>query len=196
MTCKTVPWFSHARICSLQSWTFMPSSKPAASVEEHIQASEEVEMVIEPNTLKPETENLREDGELPSLNPTKTFVNEVTITPIKVSGIEHSKRLSLISKSMPSPLSKGKSAKSPSFRKYEEELDLMVSDSEMDEPPETDEVTGSGGIKVIDDSWMACGLREYRLILTREVNSGDGLMKLEAKVYLRRYAVFVAMLNM
>ncbi|KVH98332.1 THO complex subunit 5B [Cynara cardunculus var. scolymus] len=184
LTCRTVPWFSHVRLCSLQSWTVKPPPKPAASVGEQIQVSQEVDMVVEPDTLKAEIENIREDGELPSLNPATTIVNEITTTPVKGSGIEHSKRLALITKSMASPMSKGKS---PSFRKHDEDLDLMLlSDSEVDEPPqtepETDEISGTGNLKVIDNSWMSCGVREYRLLLTRKVYSGDGLMKLEAKI--------------
>lgn len=187
LTFQTVPWFSHTRVCSLQSWTIKPLANPsAAAIEEQIQAPQQAETVGEPDTSKPETENIREDGELPSLNPA-TIANEIsqiTITPLKGSGIEHSKRLSLITKSMASPMSKGKS---PSFRRLDEELDLMVSDSEVDEPPqtepETDEVMVPRGIKVIDDTWIACGTREYRLLLTRKVNNGDGYMKLEAKVY-------------
>ncbi|XP_023728481.1 THO complex subunit 5A [Lactuca sativa] len=186
LTFQTVPWFSHTRVCSLQSWTIKPLANPsAAAIEEQIQAPQQAETVGEPDTSKPETENIREDGELPSLNPA-TIANEIsqiTITPLKGSGIEHSKRLSLITKSMASPMSKGKS---PSFRRLDEELDLMVSDSEVDEPPqtepETDEVMVPRGIKVIDDTWIACGTREYRLLLTRKVNNGDGYMKLEAKI--------------
>ncbi|KAI3807210.1 hypothetical protein L1987_23135 [Smallanthus sonchifolius] len=183
LTCQTVPWFSHARLCSLQSWTFMPSHKPTAPVEEQVQAQQEVEMVGGPDTSKAEMENIREDGELPSLNPAATVVKEITVTPLKVSGNEHSKRLALITKSMASPMSKGKS---PSSRKLDEDLDLMlVSDSEVDEPPQTEPVavpSGSGGIKVIDNSWIAYGVRDYCLILTRKDNSGDGYMKLEAKI--------------
>lgn len=187
LTCQTVPWFSHARLCSLQSWTIMPSLKSAASIEEQVQAPQEVDMVGEPDTSKAEIENAREDGELPSLNPSANVGKEITITPIKASGIEHSKRLALITKSVASPLSKGKSAKSPSFRKHDEDLDLMVfSDSEVDEPTqiesETDEAMGTGNLKVTDNSWITCGVREYRLLLTRRVNSGDEYMKLEAKV--------------
>ncbi|KAI7735044.1 hypothetical protein M8C21_017148 [Ambrosia artemisiifolia] len=183
LTCQTVPWFSHARLCSLQSWTVMPSNKPTAPVEEQNQARQEVEMVGGPDTSRAEIESIREDGELPSLNPAATVANETTVTPLKISGIEHSKRLALITKSVASPMSKGKS---PSSRKLDEDLDLMlVSDSEVDEPPQTEPdtvLTGSGGIQVNDNSWIACGVQDYRLILTRKADSGDGYIKLEAKI--------------
>ncbi|KAK9073362.1 hypothetical protein SSX86_007686 [Deinandra increscens subsp. villosa] len=183
LTCQTVPWFSHARLCSLQSWTVMSSHKATTTIEEQIQTPQEVEMVGGPDTSKAEIENIREDGELPSLNPAATVVNGITVKPLKVSGIEHSKRLALITKSVASPMSKGKS---PSFRKLDDDLDLMlVSDSEVDEPPQTESetaLTGSGGIKVIDNSWIFCGVRDYCLILTRKINSSDGYMKLEAKI--------------
>nr|XP_043636399.1 THO complex subunit 5B-like [Erigeron canadensis] len=186
LACQTVPWFSHARLCSLQSWTFISSSKPAASIEEQIQAPREIEMVGEPDIAKTGLENAREDGELPSLNPSATVVNEITLTPLKISGMEHSKRLAFITKSVSSPMSKGKSTKSPSFRKTDEDLDLMVLyESEVDEPSqieETDVLTGTENVKLIDNSWIACGVREYRLLLARKVINGDGYMKLEAKV--------------
>lgn len=53
----------------------------------------------------------------------------------------------------------------------------------MDEPTETDEATGTEEIKVVDNSWITCGVREYSLFLTRK-DSGYGHLKLEAKVYL------------
>ncbi|KAI3513107.1 hypothetical protein L1887_20433 [Cichorium endivia] len=181
LTCKTVPWFSHARQCNLQRWTITPLTNRTPSIEEQIQAPQEVNTVGEPDTSKSEIENIREDGELPSLNPA-TIANEIsqiTITPLRGSGIEHSKRLTLITKSMASPMSKGKS---PSFRKFDEDLvDLMISDSEVDEPAQTEPDTDEG-IKVIDNTWMERGTREYRLLLTRKVNSSDGYMKLEAKI--------------
>ncbi|GKD41671.1 hypothetical protein Tco_1261878, partial [Tanacetum coccineum] len=152
------------------------------SIEENIQAPQEVEMVNEPDTSKVEIENNREDGELPSLNPVVTIVKDITITPLKESGIEHLRRLALITKFVASRRSKGKPVKLPSFKKHDEDLDLMlVSDSEVDEPTD-DEATGSEEIKVVDNSWITCGIREYSLLLTRKVNSGYGHMKLEAKI--------------
>ena len=177
LTSQTVPWYSHARVCNLQSWTILPSSKPSVSIEEQTQPPQQIESVTEEQTSKPE---IREDGELPSLNPL-TITNEIsqiTVTPLKGSGIEHSKRLSFITKSMASPMSKGKS---PSFRKIEEDLDLMVSDSENDDLAQTEPDTDEG-INVINNMWVACGTREYRLVLTRKANNGDGYMKLDAKV--------------
>ncbi|KAD6119128.1 hypothetical protein E3N88_10399 [Mikania micrantha] len=184
LTCQTVPWFSHACMCSLQSWTIMPSHKPIAPIEEQIQAQQEVEIASGPDTSKvAEMENIREDGELPSLNPAATSVNEITLTPLKVSGIEHSKRLALITKSLASPMSKGKS---PSSRKLDEDLDsMLMSDSEVDVPLQTESetaLTGNGGIMVIDNSWIACGVRDYCVVLTCKVGGGDGYMKLEAKI--------------
>ncbi|XP_076912835.1 THO complex subunit 5A [Bidens hawaiensis] len=188
LTCQAVPWFSHTRQCSLQSWTIIPLHKPTAPIEEQNQTQQEVNTVggpgPGPDTSKPETENITEDGELPSLNPTTVIGKEITITPLKVSGTEHSKRLALITKSVGSPMSKGKS---PSSRRLDDEFDLMmsVSDSEVDEPQQTEPetvLTETGGIKVIDNSWIACGVRDYCLILTRNLNNSDGLLKLKAKI--------------
>ncbi|GJX08463.1 THO complex subunit 5B [Tanacetum coccineum] len=182
LNCITVLWFSYDRLCNLQSWTIMLSHKATTSIEENIQAPQEVEMVNEPDTSKVEIENNREDGELPSLNPVTTIVKDIIITPLKESGIEHSRRLALITKFVASPRSKGKSVKLPSFRKHDDDLDLMlVFDSEVDKPTETDEATWSEEIKVVDNSWITCGIQEYSLLLTRKVNSGYGHMNLEAK---------------
>ncbi|GJT69642.1 hypothetical protein Tco_1028928 [Tanacetum coccineum] len=46
-----------------------------------------------------------------------------------------------------------------------------------------DEATGSEEIKVVDNSWIICEIREYGLLLTGKVNSGYGHMNLEAKVF-------------
>ncbi|GJU00159.1 hypothetical protein Tco_1110497 [Tanacetum coccineum] len=114
-----------------------------------LKSLQEVEMVNEPDTLKAEIENNREDGELPSLNHAMTTAKDITITPFKESGIKHSRRLALITKSVASPRNKGKSVKLPSFRKHDEDLDLfLVSDSEVDEPTENDEATRSEEIKI------------------------------------------------
>ncbi|GKD32485.1 hypothetical protein Tco_1247994 [Tanacetum coccineum] len=182
---KTVLWFSHDRLRNLQSWIVMPSHKATTSIEENIQAPQEVEMVNEPDTSKAEIENNKEDVKLPSLNLFTTIVKDIIITPLKESGIAHSRCLALITKFVASPRSKGKSVKLPSFRKHDDDLDLMlVSNNEVDEPTKTDEATGSEEIKVVDNSWITCGIREYSLLLTRKVNSGYGHMNLEAKVYL------------
>ncbi|GKD89707.1 hypothetical protein Tco_1365214 [Tanacetum coccineum] len=61
----------------MNSWTVTPSHKATTSIEENIQAQQEVEMVNEPDTSKVEIENNREDGELPSLNPVTTIVKDV-----------------------------------------------------------------------------------------------------------------------
>nr|GEX81965.1 hypothetical protein [Tanacetum cinerariifolium] len=182
LNCKTIPWFSHDRLRNLQSWIVMPSHKATTSIEENIQAPQEVEMANEPHTSKVEIENIKEDVELPSLNLAATIVKDIIITPLKESRIDHSRRLALITKFVASPRSKRKSVKLPSFRKHVDDLDLMlISDSKVDEPTETDEATGSEEIKVVDNSWITCGIREYNLLLTRKVNSGYGHMNLEAK---------------
>lgn len=124
-----------------------------------------------------------EDGELPSLTPVAAVVNNINLlTPHKGSDIEHSRRLSLITKSVVSPMSKGKS---PSFKKHEEDLDLMVvSDSELDESAQIEvETEKSPGVGVmVDNSWIDCGIQDFRLLLTRKLASVGDEYKLEAKV--------------
>nr|GEY95339.1 hypothetical protein [Tanacetum cinerariifolium] len=130
----------------------MPSHKATTSIEENIQAPQEVKMVNKPDISKAEIENNKEDVELPSLNLVATITKDIIITPLKESGIEHSRRLALIT-------------------------------NEVDEPTETDEATGSEEIKVADNSWITCGIREYGLLLTRKVNSGYGHINLEANLH-------------
>ncbi|GJT82012.1 hypothetical protein Tco_1056354, partial [Tanacetum coccineum] len=147
-----------------------------------MQRRRKLNLIGRKNTYYQEIENNKEDVKLPSLNLFTTIVKDIIITPLKESGIEHSRCLALITKFVASPRSKGKSVKLPSFRNHDDDLDLMlVSNNEVDEPTETDEATGSKEIKVVDNSWITCGIREYSLLLTRKVNSGYGHMNLEAK---------------
>lgn len=48
LTCRTVPWASHTRLCSLHSWTIGPPRKQTSSLPvtdtEQVQVSPEIEM--------------------------------------------------------------------------------------------------------------------------------------------------------
>lgn len=188
LTHKCVSWALHTPLCSLHSWSPVGPSPNQASVlatidTEQVQAPPEIDMDERHDTSKEEVENIREDGELP-LVPAATLGNDVKLTPSKGSDLEHSRRLALISKSVSSPISKGRS---PSFKKLDDYLDLMLdSDGELVEPsqvePETESGPAIGGLEMVDNSWVDCGVQEYCLVLTRKVDNGERNMKLEAKV--------------
>ncbi|KAM7521007.1 hypothetical protein LguiB_019969 [Lonicera macranthoides] len=188
LTYKSVSWALHTPLCSLHSWSPVGPSPNQGSVlgtidTEHVQAPPEIDMDERPDTSKEEVENIREDGELP-LVPAATLGNDVKLTPSKGSDLEHSRRLTLISKSVGSPISKGKS---PSFKKLDDDLDLILdSDGELDKPlqvePETESGRTIGGLEMVDNSWVDYGVQEYCLVLTRKVDNGERSTKLEAKI--------------
>lgn len=133
-----------------------------------------------------EVETLREDGELPSLLQVSTVVSDVKLTPSKGSDLEHSKRLSLITKSMDSPIGMPKSL---SLKKIDEDLDILLdSESDMDEPAQIQQEIGNaagiGSYEMVEreDSWADYGVQEYSLVLTRTMDDNKRNMKLEAKV--------------
>ncbi|KAL3634213.1 hypothetical protein CASFOL_021267 [Castilleja foliolosa] len=185
LTYESVPWASYTPKCNLYAWSIAStsnstSSLPVAELEKE-QGSVSVDSDRKFWGSKDETETTKEDGELPSL--VATNVNDVKLlTPSKGSEHEHSERLSLISKSIISPMTKGKS---PSFKKQEEEVDFMLdSDNELDEPVQIEEVSdyALGGHAMIDDSWVYTGIQEYSLVLIRKLDDDARIMKLEAKI--------------
>ncbi|KAL0314857.1 UNVERIFIED_CONTAM: THO complex subunitB [Sesamum angustifolium] len=187
-TCESVPWASYTPQCNLHGWLSMTSagnsttSLPLVDAEQS-QAPTSINADRNSGRSK-EMETMTEDGELPSLVPVANGVNDVGLTPTKGSELENSRRLSLISKSIMSPINKGKS---PSFKKPEEDVDLMLeSDNELDEPVKVEETSDSasplGELAFVDNSWADCGVQEYSLVLTRRLDNDDRIMKLEAKI--------------
>lgn len=188
LTCESVPWASHTPLCSLHGWSPIglspnhASSLPVVDVEQG-QGPSDMDMDGRSGTSREEVENAREDGELPSLVPVSAVVNDVKLTP-KGSDLEHSKRLSLISKSMVSPIGM---AKSQSFRKNYEDSELLLdSESDLDEPVQIDQETENtaliGRYEMVGNSWADYGVQEYSLVLTRTVDNNKTNMKLEAKI--------------
>ncbi|KAI3460226.1 hypothetical protein Pfo_016889 [Paulownia fortunei] len=188
LTCESVPWASHAPRCNLHGWLSMTSagnrttSLPVSDVEQG-QGPASLDADRKIRVSKEEMETTKEDGELPSLVPVASGVDDVKLTPSKGSELEHSGRLSLISKSITSPITKGKS---PSFKKQEEDVDLMLeSENELDEPIQvetSDNASRLGGPAMIENSWADCGTREYSLVLIGKLNNDERNMKLEAKI--------------
>lgn len=188
VTCKSVPWASHTPLCSLHSWSQVGTLTDLASSltvteADQVKVPPEVDVEGKTDTSKEEVEN-REDGELPALITAGPVESDTTRTPSKGSDNERSRRLALISKSVVSPISKGKSL---SFRKNDEDLDLMLdSGSELDEPEHVEQETETTprikGCEVVDYSWVECGVQEFHFVLNRIMEIGDKSMKLNAKV--------------
>ncbi|KAK4381406.1 THO complex subunitB [Sesamum angolense] len=162
-TCESVPWASYTPQCNLHGWLSMTSagnsttSLPLVDAE-HSQGPSSADRN---SGRSKEMETTTEDGELPSLVPVANGVTDVGLNPTKGSELENSRRLSLISKSIMSPINKGKS---PSFKKPEEDVDLMLeSDNELDEPVKVEETSDSasplGDLAFVDNSWADCGFK-------------------------------------
>jgi len=191
LTFESVPWALHTPLCSLHSWSPLgptPNSASALPVVDVEQGEGPLvtDMDGRPGASRDEVENLREDGELPSLVPVSTIVSDLRLTPSKGSDLEHSKRLSLITKSMDSPIGMPKSL---SFKKTDEDLDIMLdSESDMDEPAQIQQeignATGIGSYEMVEleNSWADYAVQEYCLVLTRTLDDNKRNVKLEAKI--------------
>ncbi|XVE55890.1 hypothetical protein DITRI_Ditri03aG0193500 [Diplodiscus trichospermus] len=187
LNCRSVPWALHTPLCSLLSWSSVgakaneASSQPATSTEP-VQEPLDVDMDGRSGMSKEEPESLREDGELPSLLSIPSVTNDAELTPLKGSSLNHSKQLALISKSILSPVSKGKS---PSFKKHDDDTDFMLeTDSDLDEPTETETENSASTqcYEIAEKSWVDYGIKEFILLLTRKMDTSGRNMKLEAKV--------------
>ncbi|KAK4428977.1 THO complex subunitB [Sesamum alatum] len=153
-TCENVPWASYTPRCNLHGWLSMASAGNST-------------------TSLPLADVEQSQGPT-SINADRNSGSE----------LENSRRLSLISKSIISPITKGKS---PSFKKPEEDVDLMLeSDNELDEPVKMEETSDNasplGEVTFVDNSWADCGVQEYSLVLNRRLDNDERIMKLEAKI--------------
>ncbi|CAI9763634.1 unnamed protein product [Fraxinus pennsylvanica] len=189
LSCESVPWASRTPHCSLQSWSRMTA---AASNKSSSLLLTNVEQVQDPLGIdadgksgisREDVEATTEDGELPSLLPVASVFNDIRSTPSKGSELEDFRKLHLITKSIASPVNKGKS---PSFKKHEDDVDLMLeSENELDEPvqmEESESASTMGGLEMVDNSWTNCGFQEYSLVLIRKLDNDETKMKLEANV--------------
>lgn len=203
VNCNSVPWALHTPLCSLCSWVHigsLPNLVAPLVVEEteQVKIPPETEIARKPDSSKEEVENAREDGELPSLLAPPVSDIDVKRTPLKGSDYDHYKQLALISKSVASPMSKGKSL---SFKENYEDVDLLMLDSgsDVDEQaiePVAESVPTAGGAEIVDYSWVESGVQEYCLVLNRKTDNGDKNMKLQAKVgYVLCFFLFVLLLS-
>lgn len=188
VNCEDAPWALHKVLCAFDSWSQIRSS---ASKSCSLTLSG-VEQVPEPMEIdgdrrslsgKEDVESIREDGELPSLVTAAALITSSDQTPSKISSLARSRQLALMTKNLDSPISS--KGKSPSFKKYEDDLDLVLDDdSEVDEPAGKTEahVEALGPMKA-DNSWVNYGGREFALVFSRKTDDGK-LWKLEATVYI------------
>ncbi|OIT04175.1 PREDICTED: THO complex subunit 5B-like isoform X1 [Nicotiana attenuata] len=183
---RSVPWASHDPRCSLHAWVPLcptPSQVSTLAVAETEQVQLPTEVVVDGKSAssKEEVESTREDGELPSLVPV-TSINDTNVTPNKRINFDPSTKLAFISKSASSPIIKGKS---PSFKKYGDDADLILeSDSEVDDTVQVEQDSNNtpGLAGFSDKSWVDCKVQEYCLVLTRKMDNEERKMKLESMI--------------
>lgn len=182
-----VPWALHTPSCELHGWSPIEPSHNQTSplpVNDTVQVQEpaDVDMDGKSGTLNTETESIREDGELPSLVPVPSNVNDVNDAPSRVSDLDHSRQLALMSKTLVSPVSK---LKTQSFKKQDEDSDLLLDmDSDRENAQDELELTNVTTVQheIAKKSWADHGVKEYSLVLTRKIDLNGRNLKLEAKV--------------
>ena len=181
LSCESVPWALHTPLCNLLGCSPVgppPNEASSLSVIDVEKVPQPTDVVEQSDTSKEELENTREDGELPSLAPVSS--NDIILAPSQESNKDHSRQLALISKSIISPMGK---AKSQSFKKHEEDANLMLGlESDMDEPayiePEEEPIQYSE----VARKWVHYGVREFSLVFVRNIDMHKKSFKLDAKV--------------
>ncbi|XP_074268875.1 THO complex subunit 5A [Silene latifolia] len=182
---ETVPWASHKHLCSFRKWSpLVSSSIQVASLPvvetESLHDSMDVSMDGKTGSAKDEAGAVTEDGELPSLNQPSGASNNARTTsnPKQDSGLDHPKSMTLMAKSVAPSV---KTVRTQSFRKYEEDIDLMLdSDSEVDDTTKMEKDIEGPAIE--RKSWVDYGSREFSLCLIRNKDVHEGNAELEAKI--------------
>ncbi|CAL1410759.1 unnamed protein product [Linum trigynum] len=188
LNCESIPWALHSSLCSLDGWSSIgtPPSHPSLHTEQ-VEESMNIDTDGRTGTSKGGLEGVREDGELPSLlqagSAMANDMKQLTNTSKVSSSAEQSRQLTLISKTVISPFSKGKSH---SFKKYDEDLDPTLDfDSDHDElatnEQDNEDMASIQRLELSLDSWVEFGAKEYSLVLARELSEGRNV-KLEAKI--------------
>lgn len=190
VNCKDAPWALHKVLCALDSWLHTLSTASKSSLNNIEQAPEPMEIDADGRSIsgKEDLEGIREDGELPSVvTAAAASITSSNQTPSKVSSLARSRQLALMTKNLDSPISKGRSL---SFKKYEDDLDLVLDDdSEADEPAgTTDAHMEAFSPEKADNSWVDYGAREFSLVFSRKTDGGK-LWKLEAKVTCKIFSI-------
>ncbi|KAK4277479.1 hypothetical protein QN277_015474 [Acacia crassicarpa] len=190
LSCKDVPWAMHTPICNLDVWSPVrsisneSSSLAVVDKEEHSQEPMDVDVGEKSAAAKEELEGTREDGELPSLLPNISFVGDVRPPYSKGSSLDHSKQLSLISKSITPHLNK---VKSRSFKNFDENSDFLLDDeSDLDEQsliePEPEDMANDHCSRKSEISCMDYGVKEFCFVLSGKIGVDKRNVNLEAKI--------------
>ncbi|KAF4375451.1 hypothetical protein F8388_024110 [Cannabis sativa] len=185
LSCESVPWALHSPLCKFIGCS--PIGPPpnnhasSSSVSDSGQVTQPIEVVEHSGTSKEELEGIREDGELPSL--ASVTSSDIKLAPSKGSNIEHSRQLSLLSKSVLTPISK---PKSQSYKKHDEDANLLLDfESDLDEPTyveSEEEHVGHINCFEMTRKWVSYGIREFSLVLIRNIDTLKKSFKLEAKI--------------
>ncbi|MED6194895.1 hypothetical protein PIB30_032805 [Stylosanthes scabra] len=170
LSCKSVPWALHAPSCNLNVWSriqalpvpCVASTPILMDKDEHVPEAMDTDIVEHFGATKEELESITEDGELPTLVPNMS--------------LDHSKQLTLISKSVTPSLI---NIRSQSFKKIED------TESDIDEPAQNEQEhedieSYHHGRKSL--SWMDCGVKEFSLVLSRKLSADESNVNLEAKI--------------
>lgn len=189
LTCDEVPWVSHKPSCCLQGWSLVGySTKQASSLttmeKEKVQDPVDVDMVGKSGISREEIDSAREDGELPALVSSTPILNNTEVTSLRTPNLEHSKQLTLISKSITPQTNYSRML---SFNKHDEDYELMIDvDSDRDDPVQAelaaDDVASVPSNDITRKKWIDYGSKEYCLILTRNTEQPAKNLKLQAKV--------------
>ncbi|KAG9451039.1 hypothetical protein H6P81_011004 [Aristolochia fimbriata] len=175
---ENVPWASHTPSCTIQSWVAGGTdSSQVPSVSAVL--SEQV-----PQTdMDGPSENVQEDGELPTVIQAPTVSNVNKPSPLsKGQSLEHSRSLALISKSI-MPSTPGKS--SFSYRKNEEPDLILYGESDVDDisfQEELENDTGIGGPEIVNKFWEEYAVREFSFVLSRKLEENAKNLNLEVKI--------------
>ncbi|KAH9616198.1 hypothetical protein KSS87_009911 [Heliosperma pusillum] len=179
---ETVPWASHKHLCSFRKWSSLVSSSVEVAslpvVEtESLNDSMDVSVVGKTGS-RDEAGAVTEDGELPSLTqPSGSNNARTTSNPKQDSGLDHPKSMTLMAKSVAPSV---KTVRTQSFRKYEEDIDLMLDSESEDDTAKTEKDIEGPAIE--RKSWVDYGSREFSLCLTRNRDLHEGNVELEAKI--------------
>ncbi|XP_068641219.1 THO complex subunit 5A-like isoform X2 [Aristolochia californica] len=178
---ENVPWASHTPLCTIQSWVaggtdLSQVSSISAVPSEQVPETKDTEM-------DGPSENVQEDGELPTVSQAPIVLNVNKPSPLsKGPSLEHSRRLALISKSVV-PSTPGKS--SLSYKKNED-LDIILDgESDIDDvsyPEEMENDASLGIFEIANKSWEEYAVREFRLVLSRKLEGNGRNLNLEVKI--------------
>nr|CAD1826232.1 unnamed protein product [Ananas comosus var. bracteatus] len=185
---ENTPWALRTPLCTLNGWSpagAFPNSSSLAAAAAAAAATGVATVSVDHDldkrsvTSLEEVESTREDGELPLALPvaSKSDDSLITLSNGASNLIEHSRSLSLISKSITHP----KKIFSRSFSMSEDNPEIMLdSESETEEQTCTELDTEDASC-IVEKPWKEQGSKEFNLILSKIFGSGQA-MKLEAKV--------------